>query len=231
MEELREPRNYFSVLRAIAQGRTRLNEIAQGAGVGNTATTARYLDILQEMQVVRRAVPATESQPQKSNRGLYQITDAFLRFWFRYVHPHQGTLDLGLVDTVLDRYVRPTFEQYVGYAFEEAAREYVARLARAGRLALLPERIGGWWDRNEEIDVVAISDADGAVLVGECKWSANPVGTNILADLKRKAALLNAAGRWPDVSYALFAKAGFTPDLEARASLEGVLLVHVQDML
>ena len=34
MEELREPRNYFSILRAIAQGRTRLNEIAQGAGIG-----------------------------------------------------------------------------------------------------------------------------------------------------------------------------------------------------
>jgi hypothetical protein len=29
MEELREPRNYFSILRAIAQGRTRLNEIAR----------------------------------------------------------------------------------------------------------------------------------------------------------------------------------------------------------
>ena len=29
MEELREPRNYFSILRAIAQGSTRLNEISQ----------------------------------------------------------------------------------------------------------------------------------------------------------------------------------------------------------
>ena len=44
MEELREPRNYFSILRAVAQGDTRLNEIAQAAGVGDGATAARYLD-------------------------------------------------------------------------------------------------------------------------------------------------------------------------------------------
>ena len=31
MEELREPRNYFSILRAIAQGHTRLNEIVQAS--------------------------------------------------------------------------------------------------------------------------------------------------------------------------------------------------------
>lgn len=58
LEELREPRNYFSILRAIAFGRTRLNEIAQGAGVGNSSITARYLDILQQMHLVERRVPA-----------------------------------------------------------------------------------------------------------------------------------------------------------------------------
>src|SRR4030067_732782 len=33
MEELREPRNYFSILRAIAEGNKRLNEIVQSVGV------------------------------------------------------------------------------------------------------------------------------------------------------------------------------------------------------
>ena len=80
MEELREPRNYFSLLRAIAQGNTRLNEIAQASGVGAAPTVARYLDILQQMRLITRRVPATESQPQKSKRGLYQIDDHFLRF-------------------------------------------------------------------------------------------------------------------------------------------------------
>ncbi len=225
MEELREPRNYFSILRAMAEGSTRLNEISQAARVGDAATTGRYLDILQGLRVVNRRVPATESRPEKSKRGLYQITDAFLRFWFRYVHANQGSLDLGLAGAVLAQRVQPTFDQFVSYAFEEAARAYVARLARAGELSFLPERIGSWWDRSGEVDVVAISQTDGALLLGECKWSVNPVGTDVLDDLQRKTSLVDPEGRWPAVSYALFAKTGFTPALIDRATAENVRLI------
>lgn len=231
MEELREPRNYFSILRAIAQGSTRLNEISQAARVGDAPTTARYLDILQDMRVVSRSVPATESRPEKSKRGLYRIVDGFLRFWFRYVHQNQGSLDLGLADAVLAQRLRPTFDQFVSYAFEEAARAHVARLARQGQLTFLPERVGSWWDRTGEVDVVAISDVDGALLLGECKWSVNPVGTDVLDDLQRKARLVDPEGRWPSVSYALFAKAGFTPALVARATAEDVRLVEPEALV
>ncbi|MFZ2358470.1 MAG: ATP-binding protein [Anaerolineae bacterium] len=230
MEELREPRNYFSILRAIAEGATRLNEIAQAARVGDAGTTGRYLDILQGLRVVARQVPATEGRPEKSKRGIYQISDAFLRFWFRYVHPNQGSLDLGLADAVLVQRVQPTFDQFVSYAFEEAARAHVARLARAGKLPFLAERIGSWWDRSGEIDVVAVSNADGALLLGECKWSVNPVGIDVLDDLQRKARLVDPEGRWPAVSYALFAKSGFTSALTERAAIENVHLVGPDDL-
>jgi AAA+ ATPase superfamily predicted ATPase len=230
MQELREPRNYFSILRAIAQGNTRLNEIAQSARVGTPSTTARYLATLQEMRLVRRAVPASERRPEKSKKGLYQIADPFLRFWFRYVQPYRGVLEQGLGATVLKQHVRPDFDHFVAQAFEEAARQYIGRLARAGELPFVLERSGAWWGRGEEIDVVAISDAEGAMLVGECKWSVNPVRLDVLADLKRKAQALGAMGRWPKVSYILFSKVGFTSDLEAIAASEGIRLVQAAEL-
>jgi AAA+ ATPase superfamily predicted ATPase len=231
LEELREPRNYFSILRAIAQGSSRLNEIAQKAGVGDSSITARYLDILQRMRLVNRSVPATESQPEKSKKGIYHISDFFLRFWFRYVHPYQNALDLGMADGILAQRVRPTFEQFVCYSFEEAARCYVTHLARSGRLSFLPERIGSWWDKNSKIDVMAISDGERALLVGECKWSASPVGSDILQDLKRKTELAPAHKAWDRISYILFAKSGFTPALQEQATKEDVQLVTVEDCL
>jgi AAA+ ATPase superfamily predicted ATPase len=232
LEELREPRNYFSILRAIAQGSTRLNEIAQKAGVGDSSITARYLDILQQMRLVYRSVPATEGQPEKSKKGIYHISDFFLRFWFRYVHPHQNALDLGMANGILEQRVRPTFEQFVSYAFEEAARSYVTRLARKGELSFLPERIGNWWDQNNEIDVVAISESERALLVGECKWSVNPVGTNILQDLKKKRLALQATKSWENIRYFLFSKSGYTPVLQEQASRdENIHLVSVLECL
>ncbi len=231
MEELREPRNYFSILRAIAQGRTRLNEIAQSAGVGDGRTTSRYLDILRQMKIVRRTVPASESKPEKSKKGIYQITDPFLRFWFRFVHPHRGSLELGLAAAVLEQRVRPVFEQFVSYAFEEAAREYVARLAQKGELPFLPERVGAWWDRHAEIDVLAVSEAEESLLVGECKWSTKPVGTNIWEDLRRKEARLLTKGHWLHISYVLFSRSGFTPAMVETAERERILLVDLAAMV
>jgi len=231
MEELREPRNYFSILRSIAQGHTRLNEITQSAGVGSSSAVTSYLEVLQQMHLVERHVPVTERQPGKSKKGVYHIADPFLRFWFRYVHPNRGSLEIGLVDAVLQQRIRPTFEQFVGYAFEDAAREHVAYLAQQGALPFLPERIGSWWDRQAEIDVVAVSDTEGSLLVGECKWSNSPVGVNILDDLKRKAQALNVAGQWQRVWYALWSKSGFTPTLRELSKAEHILLVDADRVI
>jgi AAA+ ATPase superfamily predicted ATPase len=231
MEELREPRNYFSILRAIAQGSTKLNEIAQSSGVGSANTISRYLDILQQLRLVTRRVPATESQPEKSKRGLYQIDDHFLRFWFRYVQPNQGSLDLGLADAILKQRVRPDLDHFAAVAFEEASQAYIARLAHQDRLAFIPEKIGGWWERDAEIDVLAVSRTEKQALVGECKWSKNPIGINILDDLKQKAQVLLREGEISHVHFALFSRSGFTPALEKQAKDESVSLFTVEQLI
>lgn len=231
IEELREPRNYFSILRAIAQGNTRLNEIAQASGVGAVNMVARYLDLLQQMRLVTRRVPATEFQPEKSKRGMYQIDDHFLRFWFRYVQPNQSSLDLGLTEAILNQRVRPDLEHFAAAAFEEASRQHVAWLARQGRIPFLPERIGAWWERESEIDVLAISRTEKQALVGECKWSVNPVGISILDELKQKAQALLREGEITQLHYALFSRSGFTPALEARAQEEDIVLYGVDEIV
>ena len=231
MEELREPRNYFSILRAIAQGNTRLNEIAQASGVGAASTVSRYLDILQQMHLVTRCVPATEKKPEKSKRGIYQIDDHFLRFWFRYVHPNQSSLDLGLTDAILEKRVVPDLDNFVASTFEEASRAHIAHLARQGELPFLPENIGAWWDREAEIDVLAISYTEKKALIGECKWSINPVGVNVLNDLQRKEKIFRQRGHAEELSYALFSRVGFTPDLVAQAREMGMMLFTVEQMV
>jgi len=224
MEELREPRNYFSLLRAIAQGRTRLNDIAQGAGIGDVTTVARYLDILQQMRLITRRVPATETQPEKSKKGIYHIDDHFLRFWFRYVHPNQSSLDLGLADAILQQRIKPDLDHFVANAFEEAAIIFTGRLAQAGELDFFPERIGGWWNRDAEIDVLAINLSEKIALVGECKWTIHPVGASVLDDLKQKAEILLKEHQIKKVQFALFSRKGFTADVEAKSKNEGIRL-------
>ncbi len=98
-----------------------------------------------------------------------------------------------------------------------------------GRLPFVPDRIGAWWGRDEEIDVVAVGE--DTVLFGECKWTVRRVGVTILDDLKQKAHPVIQEGGWKRVRYALFSRSGFTDALERRARDEGVLLVGPENLL
>ncbi|MEZ4710380.1 MAG: ATP-binding protein [Caldilineaceae bacterium] len=223
LQELRDPSRYFSILEAIAGGRTRLNEIAQASGIAATSVNF-YLKTLQEMALVARIVPATEKNPAKSKLGLYQLIEHYFRFWFRFVYPYRSLLERGETAQVLPR-VTVQLDQFIGSAFEAICREAIWRIAGSGDLSFLPHTVGNWWDRQNEIDVVALGEE--SVLFGECKWSINPVGVDVLDALKQKAQPLIQKYQWPQVNYVLFARTGFTPALQERAAQEDIILVDM----
>lgn len=227
LQELRDPSRYFALLEAIAGGRTRSNEIAQISGVPATSLSF-YLRTLQEMGLIERSVPATEVLPEKSKLGLYHVADPYFRFWFRFVYPNRSLLERGETTLTL-RKIMTEIDQFTGPAFESICREYVWRLHSAGELGFTPRTVGRWWNRQEEIDVLAVGEND--LLVGECKWSTKPVGENILDELTRKATLLKAAGAPKQIHYTLFARAGFTPALEERSRAQDVRLVDLNDLM
>lgn len=223
MEELRAPRNYFAILAAMASGCTRLNEIAQRCDLPN-ATVGRYLDILRDLRVIHRQVPLTESRPHKTKKGIYQIRDDFFRFWFRFIYPNRGYLEAEEIDFVLENRIKPYFADFVAPAFESVSLQFLKRLNRSDKLPFKAARFGAWWTRNEEIDLVALNDNGTHVLVGECKWTRQRVGTNILKALKSKASTFMAQTDVQYIDYALFARSGFTDALQRTAQTEGVLL-------
>jgi len=229
MQEVREPAKYFSLLRAIAGGKTRPNEIAQSSGLADRTAVVRYLDTLRDMGLVERRLPVTETEPHKSRKGSYRMRDPFIRFWFRFVFPHRTELESGFREDVLERRVRPYFADFVGPVFEDVAREQL--LAGALSLPFVPARIGSWWDGETEIDLVALDESGNDVLVGECKWWSGPVGQNVLRELQRKAWAM--ARRHPEqirpdarVHSILFSRAGFTPELIREAASRDVTLVE-----
>jgi AAA+ ATPase superfamily predicted ATPase len=165
-EELREPRNYFAILRAVAQGRRRLSEIINDTGF-DKSLISRYLEVLQELRLVCKDVPVTEHNPSKSKQGLYRLRDRFFAFWFRYVFPNRAKLDIGNADFVLSR-IRADFEGYVASNYEDVCRETCGRLMKEERMRYTS--IGRWWSRDAEMDVAAFDEEDGTAWYGECKW-------------------------------------------------------------
>jgi AAA+ ATPase superfamily predicted ATPase len=226
LQELRDPRRYFTILEAIAAGRTRVNEIAQAVGV-TAASLSFYLGTLRDLGLVERAVPATERYPERSKQGLHRLLDPFLRFWFRFVHPNRSLLARGELPRVQAQ-IMDQMDQFTGPVFEAICREHVWRLAQSGRLGFEPRAVGSWWDRQDEVDVVAVGD--DAVLVGECKWTVRPVGTNIHDDLVARAEHIRSLLGVTHVRYALFARAGFTAEMAQQAEAENIILVDLAEL-
>lgn len=220
-EELREPRNYFVILRSIAQGKRKMSEIINDTGFEKTLLS-RYLDILRSLRFIEKEVPVTEKYPEKSKLGLYRLHDRFFEFWFKYVFPNRGKLEIGKEKEVL-RLIKETFDRHLSFAYEDVCREHCLDLMREEKMRFTS--IGRWWQKNEEIDIVALDEENKEIYFGEVKWSRKPVGVDILEDLQKKANLVDWNKGKRKERFILFSRSSFTHGLKERAEKEGILLI------
>jgi hypothetical protein len=189
-EELREPRNYSSILKAIAQGAKSYGEILNLTNM-DKSMLSKYTSVLEDLGFIKRTYPiGIKPKPRK---GLYTIADNYLAFWFKYVFPNKTELETGNTDTVLSK-IQEGFNTFLGHAFEQAASEFLTEAKRQKLLPFSFTAMGKWWFKNNEIDLIATDEEKHAVTFFEVKWSAlsKQDCKKILGILKSKASIF----RW-----------------------------------
>ncbi|MFL7871368.1 MAG: ATP-binding protein [Candidatus Promineifilaceae bacterium] len=229
-DELSQPHNYLAVLLAIASGNHSQSDIVRATGIEHVTS---YLSRLQELHFVRRDIPVTvlEKDRLKSRKGRYDLADAYMRFYYRFIHPNQHLIEQGLHDW-LWQLISEQLRAFIGtYAFEELCREWILTQARSGQLPFIPERVGSHWAPDAQIDVVAINWRLRQILLGEAKWTGNPINRKIVRDLIAKTPLVVPdEGEGWQVHYAFFSRSGFTEAAVAEAQKHEAILVDL-DML
>ncbi|MBE3039812.1 MAG: ATP-binding protein [Chloroflexi bacterium] len=222
-DEVREPHVYLAILKAIGQGAHTLNDISIATLI-DKAHLSSYLSRLQELYLVERRLPATipMSARRRSRMGRYHLSDAYFRFYFRFLAPFHEPLTFE-PERVLDQ-VKGGLRAFVGQtAFEELSREWVVVQGRKGSLPFEPEIVGSHWSARVQADVVAVNWPEKQIIIGECKWGADGIDRQIVRDLvenkipKVMACLPNVGKQW-HFHPAIFARGGITP--AARAEME-----------
>ncbi|MEX2542223.1 MAG: ATP-binding protein [Trueperaceae bacterium] len=217
-EGLRDVAKYRSILRAVAQGRTLRNEIADVAGLENNHAFRLKLERLIELGYLEthKNIDARASEPVR-----YYVADPAFRFYQRFVEPNTSTLERYEPAHVWEQAVESHLDTYMGHEFERIARQAYDRFATELDLPLV-EEWGRWEgkDRNGdslEIDIVSPL-LRGGILTGSIKWNRRPIGPDVHwthLDMLERAG--RAGRKWAhralegDAPILYVAAGGFTP--------------------
>ncbi|WP_321425484.1 ATP-binding protein [uncultured Bacteroides sp.] len=152
--------NYFSILDAISSGMNTQSQIEAFMGEKSIGGQLNKLETIYE--VIKKQRPLFAKEGSQTVR--YEVSDNFLRFWFRYIERNRTLIELGnyeglskLINDDYPTYSGKTLELYFKQKLQESF-EYRA--------------IGSWWepkgDQNE-VDIVAITLDNKKALVAEVK--------------------------------------------------------------
>lgn len=230
--------NYFSIIKTIADGNHKLGKIASALGQESSSLTP-YLSTLSDLGFIEKRTPITEKNPEKSRKGLYFIANNFLRFWFCYVYPYKGELELDNMQIVLDEIHKDFKEKFVAFAYEDICKDIFAKICSNNAISFVPSRIGSYWlndyDGDTEIDVMSVDHQNKQVFAGECKYHTKPVDAPVYFTLKEKvdnASEIRKSFPKYNVIYGLFSKSGFTKHmLDIAKGNPNILLIHEDHLL
>ncbi|MDD3049983.1 MAG: ATP-binding protein [Candidatus Cloacimonetes bacterium] len=222
-EEVNDVSTYFSILTAIAAGNHKLSTITSRLGVQSSQITV-FLKKLIDLDIIEKQVPVTESNPEKSKKGLYFIKDKFIRFWFRFVFPYQSYLEIDNL-TFVENKIRNELIYHVSNVFESLSRQLIFKI----KLPIILQKSGRWWDKDTEIDIVGINESN-EIMFGECKWSNAAIGLSILNELQQKSKNVVWGTKTRKEYFILFSKSGFTEDLvQKQKTQDNLILVNLDD--
>ena len=152
--------NYFSILDAISSGIYTQSHIEVFMGEKSIGGQLSKLETVYEVIKKQRPIFAKEG----SQTVRYEVSDTFLRFWFRYIERNRSLIELGNYEG-LSKIISDDYSTYSGKTLELYFKQKLQETFEYGT-------IGSWWepkgDQNE-IDIVAIALDNKKALVAEVK--------------------------------------------------------------
>ena len=226
-QELREPAIYNAIIKAIAEGASRMNDIKMKVGEENSVV-AKYLKTLIGLGIVKKETPITEKPGKKT---IYLLADYLFRCWNRFVPVNMSAIDSGRIVKTYPHAVKQYFPDYMGLIFEKMCQDYL--LYYSEKLPIELSEIGQWWGADPkkkkqiQIDIIGTPVEGKDYIIGSCKYRNEKIGVDELDLLRDYAAVF---GKGNNYYYYIFSKGGFTDGLLKAQECGEVQLITLEDL-
>ena len=226
-QELREPAIYNAIITAIAQGASRMNDIALKTGQENSVVS-KYLGTLIDLGIVKKETPVTEKIGKKT---IYELADNFFRFWYRFVPANMSAIDSDRIQKSYANSIKKNLPDYMGLTFEHMCRDYLLYYEKDIPIDL--NQVGQWWGTNNknkkqvQIDIVGTPVEGDEYIIGSCKYRNEKIGLDELELIREYAQVF---GKGKKYYYYIFSKGGFTEGLIQAKNRGEVRLIGLDDL-
>lgn len=204
-QEVRSVSTYGRILKAIASGATKLNEITTKSGNANSGTVSKHIDVLIHLGIVEKEYCYGEKS--NSKKTLYKIKDQLFNFHYSFIEKNLTSKVIMDPNSFYDSIIQPHLDEYTSFEFERVCREFLIR-----KYKLSIQEIGRYWFNDaktkQDIEIDIRMEEGNKHYAYECKWTNNKIDTRILNELENKTSKLK------NIHLGFFSKAGFDNNLK-----------------
>ena len=185
-----------------------------------------------ELSIATREFPvlSTEKEKQNAQRGLYKIKDSFFKFWYRFVFPNLSSLEFGDWENIYDMLVEPQLNEFASATFEEICIEWLRNQNQNHNLPFVFTKIGRWWNKNIEVDIIASNADKSEIISAECKFHNNFVNDSDLQKHISKNLSTIKTKENAKIHYWYFSWTGFTEQAIKFAKENSITLISGKDL-
>ncbi|MCJ7766119.1 MAG: DUF234 domain-containing protein [Thiovulaceae bacterium] len=165
----------------------------------------------------------SQEQPLDKNEVVSDkllFTLPFMRFWFSCISPYYKGIKEGDYTEVKEKWSHLQSEFYASI-YERLVMELIKKSFREDPV----EKIGSYWDKNSEIEILARTKS-GKIVAGSCKHSKSKANKSELAKLKERCSKAEISA---DI-FVIFSKNGFSNELKKEKG-EGVRLFSLKNLI
>lgn len=233
--ELRELSYYNRMLATLAEGKNRVNQISASVKKPKDIVVP-YMNTLMSIGFVKKENPVTEPTNRKKTR--YSIVNTHDLFWYRYIVPNIEMYYQDKKDELIEKMILPELESFKQTVMIEVCKEFLLKENGTDNTPFSIDRIGNWWENDEEkktsegFDVVGLG-SDGekeATIFARCYYTDKPieiVTLKALIELTKKAKHKEG----DDVFYLVFSSSGFHENAMTVASaIKNIMLIPLQSV-
>ncbi|MEB3756141.1 MAG: ATP-binding protein [Desulfurococcales archaeon] len=197
-QEMREPRSYASILKAVATGRTRITEISSTTGI-DPRIVSKYASILENLDILEIVYPLGK---KKGSR--IRIKDPYFLYYYKYITTLRNLVETGYQEKAVEEAIK-NLDIHTSQVFEQIVQTIIPDLHIIGYVKTPPYQIGPWWYKQYEIDIIVREPGITTTFI-ETKWRDVTIkeAKIILRELETKASKTGLQS--PENHYVLIAK-------------------------